>query len=82
MGHAGHHAKNRTSLSGLDQKTLFFDLPLNNDTVSDDEVVASYVPPRCLFHSYEHELHQNLELSYIFLKNHLVRYIDFLHVSC
>ena len=28
LGHAEHHAKNRTSLSGLDQKTLFFDLPL------------------------------------------------------
>ena len=30
LGHAEHHAKNRTSLSGLDQKTLFFDLPLIN----------------------------------------------------
>ena len=30
LGHAEHHAKNRTSLSDLDQKTLFFDLPLNN----------------------------------------------------
>ena len=28
LGHAEHHAKNRTSLCGLDQRTLFFDLPL------------------------------------------------------
>ena len=28
LGHAEHHSKNRTSLCGLDQKTLFFDLPL------------------------------------------------------
>ena len=28
LRHAEHHAKNRTSLCGLDQETLFFDLPL------------------------------------------------------
>ena len=31
MRHAEHHAKNRTSLCSLDQKTLFFDLPLINN---------------------------------------------------
>ena len=28
LSHAEHHAKNRTSLGGLDQETLFFYLPL------------------------------------------------------
>ena len=28
LRHAEHHAKNRTSLRGLDQETLFFDWPL------------------------------------------------------
>ena len=28
LSHAEHHEKNRTSLSGLDQETLFFYLPL------------------------------------------------------
>ena len=30
LRHAEHHAKNRRSLCGLDQETLFFDLPLIN----------------------------------------------------
>ena len=30
MRHAEHYAENRTSLHGLDQETLFFDLPLTS----------------------------------------------------
>ena len=51
LRHAEHYAKNRTSLRGLDHDTLFLDDPIsneitNNDTMSDDEVVPSYVYPR------------------------------------
>ena len=71
LRHAEHHAKNRTSLVGLDQETLFFDLPLIINRFNSFPSflhVANYVPNElCTFERMCIEENDRIEWEVFFL---------------